>query len=246
MTVLRWKIPVLLIGFLALAMVATAQAQAPPEEPGEAAEPAAEPTSGYRAAGPAAGPQPAKVIMFATLPPAEEAAFPGDETMAGDIGNRLRGYLTSVRGMSVATVHPASPMIKNSPNLVPEDVAPMEGETPKARAERALNVVRELGVDYALVPAIVQYKFDATKPQATVTLNVYRVKTEGELAAIVVSGRSPDRPPRQADEQVLARAAVADAALRAAAQILEVSADDLQRWIKMKHSGKSHRRFLIF
>lgn len=243
---LRWKTLVLLIAVIALAMVATAQAQAPAEEPPEAPAPAAEPAAGYGTEGPAGRPQPAKVIMFPTMPPADEAAFPGDEIMAADIGNSLRRYLVTIRGMSVATIHPASPMVKNSPNLLPEDVAAMEGEPPRQRAERAQKVVLELGVDYALVPAIVQYKLDPTKPEATVTLNIYRVEAEGPLAAIVVSGRSPERPPRQADEQMLARAAVADAALRAAAQILEVSADDLRKWAKVKRGGKSYRRFLIF
>lgn len=247
MMTLRSKTLVLLMGVIALAMVVTAQAQAPAEEPAEAPAAAAEPAAGYYAAGPAAGPQPAKVIMFPVMPPAGEAAFPGDEIMAADIGNRLRNYLMTIRGMSVATIHPASPMVKNSANLVPEDVAAIEGETSKERAERAQNVVRELGVDYALVPAVVQYKFDPTRPEATVTLSVHRVEAEGQPAAIIiVSGRSPERPPRGADEQVLARAAVVEAALRAAAQILEVSADDLQKWTKIKRSGKRHRRFLIF
>lgn len=241
---------VVVIALFALVFGAAAYAQdgaAAEDTPTEVAPAeSTEPTGGYGTARPAYLPQPAKVIMLATTPPAGEAAFPGDEIMAADIGNWLREHLVAIKGMSVTTLHPDSPMIKNNDNLSSEDVAATAGEAPKTRAERVQNVVRELRVDYALVPAITQYKFDATKPQATVTLTVYRTEAEGQPTFIVVAGRSPDRPPRNATEGVLARAAAADAALRAAAHVLEVSVEDLQRWERIKRSGKRHRRFLFF
>jgi hypothetical protein len=233
---------------LALGTVAYAQDETPAEPAPVEAAPAEAPgsTDGYGATGPAARPQPAQVIMLATMTPAGEAAFPGDDVMAADIGNLLRDHLMAIKGMSIATLHPNSPMIKNSPNLSPDDVAAVEGEEPATRAQRAQNIVKELRVDYALVPAITEYRFDATKPQARVTLTVFRVPAEGQPTLIVVAGRSPERPPRNASEALLARAAAADAALRAAAQILDVSVEDLQKWTRLKRGGTRHRRFLFF
>ena len=184
--------------------------------------------------------------MFPTMTPAGEAAFPGDEVMAADIGNWLREHLMVIKGMAVTTLHPHSPMIKVSETLGPADIAPVEGETALARAQRMQAVVNELRVDYALLPEITQYKFDAAKLESTVTLTVFRAEAEGQPTPIVVAGRSPDRPPAKATEAMLARAAAADAALRAAAQILEVPAEDLQRWSRIKRAGKHHRRFIFF